>query len=242
MSCFDKHDHLLDHQSYSDDVNIKLPEGTKSLVVKGLKSTACDAGLIGWQANSQILRLNNYYYQSGDVLIHPQCASPVRDGANVVKQGYITAAQMLKENQVQTVNQQIKAGWVETLMPANIRTVAVLIKGAHSNIEFGYDYKLTPEASVSEAYIPSDEQLLVSGVTVLFYNIPLAGGDERFLTVLTEVATGTQLLGVAASGGSIAQLKQSWKDQQLSQHSFDLTGDTSEQSSTMVTVKSLQEQ
>ncbi len=242
VSCFDKHDHLLDHQSYSDDVNIKLPEGTKSLVVKGLKSTACDAGLIGWQANSQILRLNNYYYQSGDVLIHPQCASPVRDGANVVKQGYITAAQMLKENQVQTVNQQIKAGWVETLMPANIRTVAVLIKGAHSNIEFGYAYKLTPEASVSEAYIPSDEQLLVSGVTVLFYNIPLAGGDERFLTVLTEVATGTQLLGVAASGGSIAQLKQSWKDQQLSQHSFDLTGDTSEQSSTMVTVKSLQEQ
>ncbi len=242
VSCFGKYDHLLSHQSYESEVDVKLPKGTKTLVIKGLKSAVCGGCLIGWQASSQILRLNSYYYQSGDVLIHPQCASPVREGAKVVKQGYITAAQMLKENQVQTINEQIKAGWVETLMPANMRTVAVLVKGNNTNIEFGYAYKTTPEASVNEAYIPSDEQLTVSGMTVLFYNIPLAGADEAFLAVLTEAADGTQLLGVGASCASITELKQNWTGQKLSQHSFDLIGDESEQIGAMVTVKSLQEQ
>jgi hypothetical protein len=238
VSCYDKEHHLLSHHEHNTGDNLALPGEAHTLVVKALSDQSdADNHIVGWQSSSRMLKVNCYYYQSGDVLVRPQCASPIREYGIQVTQGYISAALVMKENQVQGLNGQLKPGWLETLMPADIQTVAVVLRGSSKTADLSYAHKEAPESIVSETSIEPDETLDLADRTVLLFNMPASTAKEQYLSVSVMAPQGSALLGVLGSTSNLQSLKTQWEQQQLQQHSFDLLGDTSDAKGAQVTIK-----
>ena len=241
ISCYGKDHHLFEHRVYQAGKSISLPKGTTTMVVKALSKAGGDNALLGWLGSSQILKLNPYYYQSGDVLIRPQCASPIREFGQVIDKGYICAATVLKENQVRTPDGTVRSGMVETLMPSTIRTVAVLLKGRHPEITFRYALKHEPESVVDYTSLTVVGSIQLKNAQVHLFNIPLSEGESPYLSIQTQAQSCTQLLGVLGSELAEDALKSRWDTQYLHQHSLDVNDDLTETKGTSVTVNSVKE-
>ncbi|CAH9066854.1 hypothetical protein PSECIP111854_03972 [Pseudoalteromonas sp. CIP111854] len=242
VSFYGKHHHLLDHAVHQPGTLMTLPQGTTTVVVKALSYPACDNALVGWLSSSNVLKLNPYYYQSGDVLIRPQCASPIREFGQRVKLGYISAATVMKENLIRNEHDEAQSGWVETLMPSYVRTVAVLMKGSNPRRALSYAFKVEPESVMEYTSLEAEESILLSDAQALLYNIPLTCDSTPYLSIQTQPEQGTELLGVLGSELSEQNLKTRWDNQYLFQHSIDLEDDLSEIKGTCITVNSAKEQ
>lgn len=207
LTCFNSyHELIADYHQCVPGTSLTVPQATAHLAVEGLERSANNDLHIGWQLDSNLLKINHYYILGDGFILRPQAALRLRNKRRLFRRGLVDGRQILAENQIQTAAGGLKPGWVETIVPSSYSGFVVLVnrgsssvRDAEQGLRVGAAYATNPEVATY-----NDAPTLVNAneyenECAFFYQVsPCRDRDTLpYLSILTQVqAESWQLLGV----------------------------------------------
>lgn len=227
MIAFDRYGELLAAPTLEPATAPALPEQTAEVALYGLDSTSVRR-VMGWQLDTELVRMNNYYAVGEDCIVRTQNVRRLRRKGRYVARGFIRAQEWLGANRVQTQGGELKPGWVETIFPGGRPCFAVVVAAA-KNLS-PEDLRVTatqggrPDESSMEELAPVVE--FKSGTsTVLVYRTPTAE-DTTYLNIITEPRhSAISLLGVYSLDIEPKAVEEAWPQLSLKQSATDVDAD-----------------
>jgi hypothetical protein len=193
--------------------DFEVPAGTTRLSLTGLAPLDAEQSqnrVFGWHRRSSLIQVNPYANLGEGVIVSTRAPRRNRQGVLSLDHGLTYADQTVAANQVQLEDSSSRPGWIETVVPASVQTVTVLLKRADDQ-----PVDESQLASAIEVSIPTDateltgarkileaQQVMIEGARVnISYSIP---DDERrlvneLLSVLVRTAPGWTQQGVVAT-------------------------------------------
>jgi hypothetical protein len=193
--------------------DFEVPARTTRLSLTGLAPLNPEQSrqrVYGWYRRSSLIQVNPYANLGEGVIVSTRAPRRNRQGVLSLDHGLIYADQTVAANQVQIEDSLSRPGWIETVVPASVRSVTVLLERADDQ-----PVDESQLASAVEVSIPTDateltgarkileaEQVMIEGARVnISYSIP----DEEtrlvneLLSVLVRTAPGWTQQGVVAT-------------------------------------------
>ncbi|KTS23845.1 hypothetical protein NS230_16375 [Methylobacterium indicum] len=201
--CFD-----ADSLPLSDDLLVPgapahaAPAGTAVVSLQGVPDGAADQP-VGWQADTCLTRVSFATFLGDGCVVRPQ--APPRYSADRRKSriGTVRMTDVIAQNRVET-RAGIRAGWIDTVLPATVATVAVLVRAgdpAAVAVRVGRQGGALDQAPLA----PSRTLTAVDGLVLLFDVPSREAGVTGQVVVRTLAADAAVLRGVHGLPPTTAQ-------------------------------------
>lgn len=205
--------------------DFEVPEGTARLSLTGLLPLGGEQSrqrVFGWHRRSSLIRVNAHANLGEGVIVWTRAPQRIRQGVLSLDHGLAYADQTVAANVGQVGEGLLTSGWIETVVPAGVRTITVLLKRAD-------DQPIDPSelAQAVEVSVPTDsteqsgarkilesQQVMIEGARVnLFYPIPQeeTRAVSDLVSVLVHTAEGWVQQGVIATEDEIASASARWE-------------------------------
>lgn len=189
--------------------------GTERVVLVGTARVAPGAPL-GWHHGSRLLQLSPQALLVDGVVVRPQGPRRVRLRRSSREAGVVSAASLVAGNWVETTAGR-RAGWVDTWLPADVRSVALTVRPSDAGHRLdasaatgAVDLLVAPAAAggvpfLANAPRPGWADIDTAGGTVrLLADLPRLAGTRR---VRVATAEGWTLSGVCGLAGNAVALR-----------------------------------
>ena len=190
-----------------------LPPGTAHVVLYGRREA--DAALSGWQLDTPLLKVNDRHLLGDDCLLRPQAALRLRRDGKPLRHGLLDAAEVLAGNRVQGARGELRPGWIETLVRADVRTVVVLVDAGADLPAVRVAGKTGARQPARHVDLAARSGLACPGGQALFFAVDALAGAEQHLGVLVAPRRFGQLRGVFASTRDLVDLQAAWSGHAL---------------------------
>ncbi|QNM98726.1 hypothetical protein H9L41_11195 [Chitinimonas koreensis] len=190
--CFGDNDALLGEVLLDEGAEHgEAPAGTATVLVQGLGLGQHAA--VGWQLDAPLVRSGFDTFLADGCRLHPQ-AAPRYDLARRLKPRLteLTVADLALHNRVRTVGGGIEPGWLDTVLPAGMRQVAVQVEGADpadaAQAVLSIGAEIAPKPAQTRA---------VAGGALLIYALPDGAGATAVRTLDRAGLQVAAVLGLA---------------------------------------------
>lgn len=123
---FDRHGRLTGVHSVVGDQHLDMVKGTAQVAVQGYEATP--EGFSGWEINSQLFKTNTVWALGDSAMVRVQNSQRIRVRGTNANTGLIDAADLLLYNQVTDLSQKTRTGWIQSVFPADINYIGVLLE------------------------------------------------------------------------------------------------------------------
>lgn len=211
-----------------------LPSDTTYLALTGLTPLPTEAEhqpIVGWHRTSSLVQLTPKALLGEGVIVYPQAPVHLREGRRLVDFGLVKGDELIERNIVELSDGSRRCGWIETLLPAQTKTFAVMLgqKDARNapraedvagRVRVTLPLVVRAEEAESIAYTALEPDEVVDDETgaYLLYTIPdqLAQAAQSFLRVRVATAEGLVQEGIFGfTDRDGAQVKAEWAELKL---------------------------
>lgn len=228
--CFDRHGALLSMRVAGSSDATTLPKATAALAVQGAPPTPRERA-IGWQLDTELTRLNEYYGVGEHCVVRTQNITRLRHKGHHVARGQVNASELLQNNFVRTRGGGLRPGQVETVFPGGRASFAVVVatKEGGSGASGLYVAASQGEAPglLSRAALEPAAQFASGPATVLVYRTPQSETAEHLTIVVQPLDASVSLLGVYALDIGAEEVEHEWPALTLEQTALDLDDEAS---------------
>jgi hypothetical protein len=223
--CFDRHGALLSMRAADSRDTTTLPKATAALAVQGAPPTPRERA-IGWQLDTALTRLNEYYGVGEHCVVRTQNITRLRHKGRYVARGQVSAGELLRNNFVRTRGGGLRPGQVETVFPGGRASFAVVVATSDAasvspGLYVAASQGEAPGLLSREALEPASR--FASGpATVLVYRTPQSETAGHLTVVVQPPDASVSLLGVYALDMRAEEVEHEWPALTLEQTALGL--------------------
>jgi hypothetical protein len=213
-SWFDEHNQLMGSEVLR--ASKQLPAGVAELILSGLNTEVLKIPYAyGWYVTSQLTLVNpNALIGMGAVIIPD---APIRIRSKITSSGYglISGQDMVQANRIIKDEKSVSAG-VKTVMPSNIKTIAVLALKENKNDPFNGDL-ITVKIKTLVNNVPEFIEMKASTVidgsyeAAVLFDLPADTG-YNYSVVYTNSGIHTSITGVMGLAEGSKYVAENWKE------------------------------
>ncbi len=202
VSCFDRHGELLLFRNFAMKAaapgktatsSFKLPAQTAQVVVQGCQSAN---GVQGCQHDTMLCKVNDAWAVGDHVLVRVQNSQRIAARSADGQKGLVEMQTLLRRNLCKGPNNVLQQGWIQALLPADCRYIAVLlddVNAAADSLEMSLQSGILPTAAAMDE--PVDQQTMPNGRLFVF-EAPPAGSAAWTGLLLKTVKSGVQVISL----------------------------------------------
>lgn len=169
-----------------------VPAGTAVVSLQGVPAGAGEQPT-GWQAESSLTRVSFATFLGDGCMVRPQ--APPRYSADWRKPriGTVRMADLIAQNRVETLA-GIKAGWIDTILPATVATVAVLVRTGDPAADAVAVRIGRQGGALDGAPLAPSRRLAAADGTILLFDVPPPGACATEQVVVRTLAADAAVL------------------------------------------------
>lgn len=204
----DQHQRVIEDATASAE-EIAIPSGAAHLAIVGQDPDQTGPRTVGWNLSTSLVAIKPKVLLGDGVVVRPQSPLRFRASGQRIDLGVTNGAAMVAANRVQGAGSALERGWIETILPAAVRMVTVLMRRERPDATEA-PACLTVSLPVEDPggipgriRLQASETLVSGGEARVSYSIPPLRGETRFLHLFVAADGWVQegLIGVTEDGG-----------------------------------------